>query len=67
MSTQSTHNQLLFSRRQSAHALGYTSIDPILELERQGRLTPVRPTGKPTGQVFYRRAQLEAIANAEAE
>jgi hypothetical protein len=59
--------QLLYSRRDAARLLGYRSVDPIKELERQGRLTPVRPTGKATGQVFFRRAELEAIANGDGD
>lgn len=55
--------QLLYSRQQAARLLGFKSVDSILELERQGKLTPVRPTGKATGQVFYRFAELEAIAS----
>jgi len=65
--TQPLEPQLLYSRKQAARLLGYTSIDSVIELEQQGRLTPVRPTAKRNGQVFYRRAELEAIASGEAE
>ncbi|MGH6737076.1 MAG: hypothetical protein ACRECX_13520 [Methyloceanibacter sp.] len=58
---------LLYSRRQAAILLGYASIDPIIELQKKGKLTPVRPTGRPRGQVFYRRSELEAIAGMEAQ
>ena len=65
--TQPLEPQLLYSRKQTARLLGYLSIDPIIELEQSGRLTPVRPTGKPTSQVFYRRDELMALASGEAE
>ena len=58
---------LLSSRKQTMQALGYESIDPVKELERQGRLRVIRPTGKKRGQVFHPVSDVEAIANGESD
>ena len=52
---------LFYTRRQTMRLLNYKSVDTILKLERQGHLTPVRPTGRFTGAVRYRRSEVEAI------
>ena len=44
---------LLVSREQMAEMLGGVSTSTIVRLEKQGRLTPVRLTRKPTSMVFY--------------
>ncbi len=57
---------LLYSRSQAAKLLGGISVDSIIALEQQGKLSPVKLTGKPKSQVFYHRAELEALARGEA-
>lgn len=60
--------QLLYSREQVARLLGYRSIASIIRLERQGVLRPVRISRSPTGQVFYRAADIhQLVETATAE
>jgi hypothetical protein len=57
---------LLYSREASRQLLGGISIASIKRLERNGELTPVRLNKRsPTAQVFYRRAQVLALAQVE--
>jgi hypothetical protein len=54
--------QLLYSRQQAVKLLGAKSTMYLKELERIGKLKPIRPSG-PRGQVRYRHADLMAVAN----
>jgi hypothetical protein len=45
--------RLLFSREQVAALLGGISTATVRRMEREGRLRPIRLTGRSTGQVFY--------------
>ena len=55
-------DQLLYSRRQTAHALGGISIATVIRLENRGLLTKVRLAGVPSGAVFHRAEQVRALA-----
>jgi hypothetical protein len=57
---------LLCSRKTALTLLGFKSISSLRELEEQHKLTAVRPTGKPRGEVFYPYAELLALANPAA-
>jgi DNA-binding transcriptional MerR regulator len=48
----------LYSRRQASELLGGMNVATIRQLEKKGRLKPVRPSGKKTGQVFFTAAEL---------
>ena len=54
--------RLLYSRRQTAHALGGISIATVLRHENAGRLDKVRPAGSPNGAVFHRIEQVRKLA-----
>lgn len=63
----SSVSPLLVSRRDAALMLGGISIASIKRLERSGELTAIRLNRRsPTSQVFYRRAQILALAHVEA-
>jgi hypothetical protein len=47
--------------RKEAAALTRLSIDSLREQELLGRLTAIRPTGRPTGRVRYHRDELVAL------
>lgn len=53
--------QLLYSRAQAAELLGGISINTVRRLEAEGYLTLVRLTRIPTGMVFFRAADVEAL------
>ena len=53
---------LLVPRSMAGRVLGGKSVATLKKLESKGLLTPVRLTKTPEGQVFYRRAQLLALA-----
>jgi hypothetical protein len=55
--------RLLYTREQTAYALGGVSIATIIRLENEGRLRKVRLRGQ--GQVFNPSADVEALASAE--
>jgi hypothetical protein len=57
--------QLLYSRRQSARALGGISIATIIRLENKGLLDKIRLAGG-NGQVFNTAARVHALAEGEA-
>jgi hypothetical protein len=60
--------QLLIPRRAAALMLGGVSIASLKRLELKGELTPVRLNKRsPVSQVFYRRAQIFALAQVEPE
>lgn len=61
---QNQSNQILVSRKQAAEMLGGLSVWTLMYHERQGRLTPVRLSGKARGQVYYDRLELEAFVEA---
>ena len=57
---------LLYSREATRQLLGGISIASLKRLEHNGELTPVRLNKRsPTAQVFYRRAQVMALAQVE--
>jgi len=57
---------LLFSREATRHLLGGISIASVKRLEHQGELTPVRLNKQSaSAQVFYRRAEVFALAQAD--
>jgi hypothetical protein len=57
---------LLYSREATRQLLGGVSIAFIKRLERGGELTPIRLNRRsPVSQVFYRRAQVLALAQVE--
>jgi hypothetical protein len=58
--------RLLFSRQQTRHALGGTSLASIIRLEDQGLLTKVRlAAGTRSGMVFHYAWQVRALALAQ--
>jgi DNA-binding XRE family transcriptional regulator len=59
--------RLLYTRAQAAELLGGVNKATVVALEKSGRLAPVRLTGRPTGQVFYKRADVLRLAQAEAD
>jgi len=56
-----TTEQILFTRAQVARLIG-ASVATVVRLERDGRLKPVRLTSRSTGQVYFRRADVLALA-----
>jgi hypothetical protein len=54
--------RLLYSRRQTAHALGDISIATVLRIENAGLLDKIRLAGGPTGAVFHRAEQVRKLA-----
>ena len=58
--------RLLYSRAQVQEMLGGVSIMTLIRLEKDGKLTPRRLTGKRTGQVFYKAAEIEALVEDAA-
>jgi hypothetical protein len=61
----STVRRLLFTREQTAFALGGISVSSVIRLENEGKLGKVRLRGE-TGQVFNPVEDVEALASAEA-
>ena len=53
--------QLLISRQDAARKLGCCAMT-LTRLEKDGVLTPIRLSRKPTGRVFYRVSQIEMLA-----
>jgi hypothetical protein len=60
-------DQLLYSREQAAELLGGVSGNYIRRLEQQGRLRPIRLSRSPTGMVFFRASDLQALIEEAAE
>jgi hypothetical protein len=60
-------NRLLYSRRQVAELLGGITVATVRQLEREGRLTPIRLTGRKTGQVFFTDENVRALIKSAAE
>lgn len=58
--------QLLFSRKQTAQALGGISIATVQRLEKAGKLTKVRLAGVENGAVFHRADEVHALAGGDA-
>jgi hypothetical protein len=56
-----SNKQLLISRSEAAHRLGCCAMT-LIRLQNDGVLTPIRLSRKATGRVFYRVAQIEALA-----
>ncbi|MFZ2081143.1 MAG: hypothetical protein WAV38_31750 [Xanthobacteraceae bacterium] len=61
--------QLLYSREQTARALGGISVATILRMEARGLLDQVRVAGSPKGKgaVFHRVEQVRALARGEGD
>jgi hypothetical protein len=59
--------QLLYSRRQTAHVLGDISIATVQRVEKRGLLDIVRLAGSPTGAVFHRARQVHELAEGSVE
>lgn len=57
---------LLYSRRQTAKALGGISIATVLRLEAAKRLTPIKLLGAANGLTFYRPAEVHALAEGRS-
>ena len=56
--------QLLYSRRHSAHVLGGISIATVIRLENKGLLDKVRLAGG-NGEVFHKAEQVQALAKGD--
>jgi hypothetical protein len=54
--------RLLYSRAQTAHALGGISIATVQRMEARGLLDKVRLAGSPNGAVFHRAEQVRKLA-----
>jgi hypothetical protein len=54
--------RLLYSREQTAEALGGISIMTVIRMERRGILPRVRLLGSPNGKVFHPAEAVHAIA-----
>jgi hypothetical protein len=59
--------RLLFSRAQVAALLGGVSSATVRRMEREGRLRPIRLTGRPTGQVFFRAVDVLALVEEASD
>ncbi len=57
-----TIERLLYSRAQTAHALGGISIATVMRMEARGLLDKIRLAGSPKGAVFHRVEQVHALA-----
>jgi hypothetical protein len=55
--------RLLYTREQTAEALGGISVSSVIRLENEGRLRKVRLRGE-TGQVFNPAGDVEALASS---
>jgi hypothetical protein len=53
---------LFYTRRQTAHVLGYKSVASVIRLEQEGVLRAYRHRPRPTGQVFNAVAEVHALA-----
>jgi len=58
--------RLIYSREQVAELLGGISIATVIRMERDGKLTAIRLTGKKTGQAFYKHADVMKLADPKA-
>ena len=58
--------RLLYSRVQTAHALGGISIATVQRMEARGLLDKVRLAGSPNGAVFHRAEQVRKLAEGDA-
>ena len=59
--------QLLYTRRQTAKALGNISVATVRRLEAAHKLDVVRLAGSPNGVAFHRAAQVRALAKGGEE
>jgi hypothetical protein len=62
----SLNDRLLYTRRQVAELLGGVDVSTVRRLEREGRLTPIRLTGRKTGQVFLRAEDVRKLIEQAA-
>jgi hypothetical protein len=53
--------RLLYSREQVAELLGGISTATVRRLEREGRLRPIRLTGRNSGQVFFKATDVRTL------
>lgn len=58
--------QLLFTRKQVAALIGASTMT-VFRLEKQGRLHGIRLTNKPSSQVFFRREEVMALVEGDAD
>ncbi len=58
--SQVDEQQWLFTRAQVAKLLGCSKAT-VIRLQREGRLSSVRLTQKPTSQVYFRREEILAL------
>jgi hypothetical protein len=56
--------QVLYTRAQTAKALGDISIATVIRLENRGVLDKIRPSGSPSGAVFHRAKQVHQLAES---
>jgi hypothetical protein len=57
----------IVSRRWTGVQLGDSCVDTIIAIERAGKLTPIRLTDAPNSPVFYKRAEVEALIEGDAD
>ena len=63
---QSAPTALLLTRRSAAALLG-CSIATIIRMELGGQLCPIKLTGGDSSMVYFRRSDIEALAQPEAD
>jgi DNA-binding XRE family transcriptional regulator len=56
-------DRLLYTRREVAALYG-VSVETLIRLENEGRLTPLKLTAKPGGMVLYKAAEIHELAGA---
>jgi len=54
--------KLLYSRQQTAHALGDVSVATVIRMENKGLLDKIRMPGSPNGAIFHLAAQVALLA-----
>ena len=55
--------RLLYTRREAAALFG-VSVETLIRLENEGRLTPLKLSTRPGGMVLYRAAEILGLAGA---
>jgi hypothetical protein len=60
------HESAILCTRTEAARLLACSVATIIRLQREGRLSGLRLTNRPTGQVYFHRQQILALARLEA-
>ena len=62
----SYHQSSILCTRAEAARLLACSVATVIRLQRNGRLSGLRLTNKPTGQVYFRREDILALITPEA-